>query len=374
MPSPISTSSLKPGSLSKRYCRKRKLMPNEGLMNTRNGDVAKAIFHMVWCCPKCHTSLPNNDDWIGCPVCNARYEVIEGIPDFRISTDFWLDIEHDRTLARKLAAQFSIADVEGLVRQVFASRPEWDDARVALRTRQVLDAPKRLQKEIDGWLDQATKDTPFLEIGCGPGMLLAAAASKGRVGIGIDASLVWLVVAKRLITRWGGQPVLAAALADALPLADNAVHATISLDVIEHVSDQQVFLQEIDRVTRVGGRLALATPNRFSLAAEPHVSVWGVGWLPRPWQAAFVRWRSGKSYTYTRLLSTWEAARIVRRNTAFSFRILLPKVPEEEMHRFPPYRRVLARVYNRLSTFPLFRWLFLVIGPFFRVVGVRAGK
>lgn len=328
---------------------------------------------MAWCCPKCRASLPEDDDWIVCPNCKARYAVIGGIPDFRVATDFWLDLEQDRMLARKLAAQFSTDDVEGLVRAVFALQPGRDVAQIVLRTRQVLDAPKRLQKEIDGWLDLATRETPFLEIGCGPGMLLAAAASKGRVGIGIDASLVWLVVAKRLISQWGGQPLLAAGLADALPLADNSVHAVISLDVIEHVSDQQVFLREIDRVTQAGGRLALATPNRFSLAAEPHVSVWGVGWIPRRWQAAFVRWRSGKSYAYTCLLSTWEAARMMRRNTTFNFRILLPEVPEEEMRRFPTYRRVLARLYNRLSAFPLLRGLFLAIGPFFRIVGIQRG-
>lgn len=149
------------------------------------------------------------------------------------------------------------------------------------------------------------------------------------------------------------------------------MHAVISLDVIEHVADRQVFLREIDRVTRVGGRLALATPNRFSLAAEPHVSVWGVGWIPRRWQATFVRWRSGKSYAYTCLLSTWEAARMLRRNTTFSFRILLPEVSEEEIRHFPRYRQALARLYNRLIERSVLRRFFLAVGPFFRVVGVR---
>jgi len=312
-----------------------------------------------------------SDQRFDCAACHSRYEVIDGIPDFRISGDFWLDIDKDRASARELAAHFSTAQVEELVRHVYASRPGWVESRIALRTAQVLAAPKRLQKEIDGWLDAATGNGPFLEIGCGPGMLLAAAASKGRAGIGIDASMVWLVVAKRLITRWGGMPVLAAALGDALPLADNAVPAAIALDVIEHVSDPAAFLREIERVTQGGGHLALATPNRFSLAAEPHVSVWGVGWLPRPWQAAFVRWRSGKSYDYTRLLSTWEAARILRLNTTFDFRILLPAIPDEEMDRFPRYRRRLARLYNRAISVATLRGLFLTIGPFFRILGVR---
>lgn len=325
-----------------------------------------------WCCPKCRTPVTDAEEWIKCPTCHSCYEVIDGIPDFRISTDFWLDICKDRDDARALASQYSTDDVEGLVRKIYSSRSDWDEARVDLRTRQVLEAPRRLMREIDGWLEEVSREAPFLDLGCGPGMLLAAAAHKGRVGIGIDASLAWLVVAKRLITLWGGRPVLAAGLADALPVADNSMQATICLDVIEHVADPQALLREVNRITRRGkGMIALSTPNRFSLAAEPHVAVWGVGWLPRPWQAAFVRWRSDKSYTYTRLLSTWEAARLMRHNTDTDFRVLLPEIPAEELQCFPGYRRFLARVYNRLIRLSALRGLFLVICPFFRLVGVR---
>ena len=326
-----------------------------------------------WCCPRCHAPLKSVAEWITCAACDKRYEVIDGIPDFRISTDFWLDIEEDRKAARELAAQFSTNDLEGLIRQVFARHPKGHEVRIDVRVRQILDAPERLRSEIDGWLDLPTRDAPFLDLGCGPGMLLAAAASKSRAGIGIDASLVWLVVAKRLITVWGGRPVLAAGLADALPLADNSVGATVSLDVIEHVPNQHAFVREVCRVTRAGGGVALSTPNRFSLAAEPHVAVWGVGWVPRRWQTRFVRWRSGKSYDYTRLLSTSEAAGIIRHETDFDFRILLPEIPDEEIRRFPTYRRILARMYNKLSTLPLLRGPLLVVCPFFRILGSRRG-
>ena len=73
----------------------------------------------------------------------------------------------------------------------------------------------------------------------------------------------------------GGDPLLAAAHAEALPLADGAVSGVISLDVIEHVAEPRRYLREIERVLAPGGNTALSTPNRFSLAAEPHVFVWG---------------------------------------------------------------------------------------------------
>ncbi len=67
------------------------------------------------------------------------------------------------------------------------------------------------------WLEPCVSRGIFLDLGCGPGMLLAAAAEEGYQGIGVDVSLVWLVVAHRLIEARGGRPVLAAALAEALP-------------------------------------------------------------------------------------------------------------------------------------------------------------
>jgi SAM-dependent methyltransferase len=208
-------------------------------------------------------------------------------------------------------------------------------------------------------------------VGCGAGTLLAAAAAEGREGIGIDVSLVWLVVAQRLITAYGGQPVLAAALAEALPLADSSVSGIALLDMIEHVADPARCLSEMNRVTKSGGHIALSTPNRYSLAAELHVFVWGVGWLPRSWQEDYVRWRTGKVYKFTRLLSTREMARLLRQNTCFQFKLLIPRVPEDEIAHFPRYRAILAGVYNHLVSLGWTHWLLCHIGPFFRVVGKK---
>ena len=238
---------------------------------------------------------------------------------------------------------------------------------VERRTRQVLAAPNRLRREIGGWLNEATAPTPFLDLGCGPGMLLAAAAAENRVGIGIDVSMVWLVAAQRLIRSYGGEPVLAAGFAEALPLPDESLGGVVSLDVVEHVGDQITFLKEIDRVTARGGVFALATPNRFSVAAEPHVHVWGVGLVPRRWQRRYAEWWSGSSYAFTRLLSTWEMRAMIRRHTGFSPQLQVPPIPPEEIAASSPRRAVLARLYNGVIRFRVARAMALATGPFFRV-------
>lgn len=158
--------------------------------------------------------------------------------------------------------------------------------------------------------------------------------------------MVWLVVVQRLICKYGGTPVLAAGFAEALPLAPAAVNGVVSLDVIEHVGDQVAYLREIDRVTVPGGAIARSTPNRYSLAAEPHVHVRGVGWLPRRWQQRYAEWRSGQSYANVRLLSTREMRLLLALHTGFQARILIPPIPEEEIATARPRRALLARAYN----------------------------
>lgn len=323
---------------------------------------------LIWRCPRCRGGLQPVDAGLNCSACSLLFDTFGGIPDFRLPGASWVDYQADRAAAKRLLAKGARASAEELIRLVFSSRPDWDRARVELRTREVMTAATRLRAEFQGWLRPSTEgDGILLDLGCGPGMLIATAGKRNCVGI--DVSMEWLVVAQRLIAESGGAPVLAAALGEALPLADDSVASVLSLDVIEHVADPVPYLSEISRVTRHAGFLALSTPNRYSLSAEPHVFVWGVGWLPRSLQKQYVKWRSGKSYEYVRLLSSSELGRLLRACTTFHFTILVPQVPEQNIAHFPAYRALLARLYNWLAGFKLLRPVFLMIGPFFQVVG-----
>lgn len=327
---------------------------------------------MVWCCPQCHDDLaPVDHDWLVCSGCAKRYEVIDGIPDLRMPGVSWVDYEADRNAAHELATDFSHLTADESIRWLFSRRSFWDERIIAMRTKQTFGSVERLQTDLDGWLAPMARPG-FLDLGCGAATLLAAAAKRGIPGIGIDVSLLWLVVGKRLIQHHGGHAVLAAALGEALPLRAASVPATITLDVIEHVANPVHFLREIDRVVAHNGGLAFSSPNRFSLAAEPHVFVWGVGWLPRRWQGAYVQWRTGRHYESTNLLSAWEARRIVHTHTSFRAHLVVPQVPSQEIARFPRWRATLARLYNRLAPRSAFRTLLLTVGPFFRIVSAKS--
>ena len=174
------------------------------------------------------------------------------------------------------------------------SRPR---SRPHLRRRQIahiLTAPDRVR----GWLDALGLPEgagPLLDLGCGSGSFLSSVGGSGREVAGVDIALRWLIVARKRLDEEGlGHVPLACGCAERLPFADRGFAGVVAGDVIEHVADQAATLAEAHRVLRPGGRLFLASPNRFSLAPEPHVQVWGVGFLPRAWMAGYVRAVSGR--------------------------------------------------------------------------------
>ena len=325
----------------------------------------------IWVCPRCRGALTSTSDPWTCTRCHAAYQLIGGVPDLRIAGPAWIEFEDDLQLARKLAGDPSSG--ADLVRRIFRERRNWTEELVERRSSQVLEAPRRLQGEIDRWLREPLSGTRrFIDVGCGPGGLLRAAASRGLNPAGVDVSMAWLIVARRLIEEDGYDIPLAAAMAEHLPLADASVDAAVALDVIEHVHDPAVFVRSLDRIVAPGGSLALSTPNRFSLAAEPHVGVWGVGWMPRRWQKSWVRFRSGADYSMTRLLSAPELETVVTRNSGFLPTLTAPAIPGEEIARFKSGRAAAARAYNALVSR---RWaapFFRIFGAFFRVTARKS--
>jgi 2-polyprenyl-3-methyl-5-hydroxy-6-metoxy-1,4-benzoquinol methylase len=324
-----------------------------------------------WCCPRCRGSLDAAISRLTCLGCGSTYPIIAGIPDFRLDIPAWVAVEEDRAKAERLAATLAGRPASELVAHVFGARAGWTAADVSRRTREVTEGPARLGLDLDTWLEAATSREPFLDLGCGAGQLLAAAAGRGRHGIGVDVMLEWLVVARALIAEHGGTAVLAAAMAEALPLPSGSVRGVVSLDVIEHVGDQGGFLREIDRVLAPEGIAALATPNRFSLGAETHVGIWGVGWLPRRWQARYVRWRSGKAYDYCQLLGVLELRRLFARETSLRPHVLVPEIPRAHLRQFGRGKARLGVCYNALAGLTLARPVLQFIGPYFRVVASK---
>jgi SAM-dependent methyltransferase len=101
-----------------------------------------------------------------------------------------------------------------------------------------------------------------LEAGCGEGYgagMLAEAAA-GVLALDLDP-----MTAAHVARRYPRTGVVRANLV-ALPVRDGGCDAVVSLQVIEHLWEQERFLRECFRVLRPGGALMLSTPNRLTFS------------------------------------------------------------------------------------------------------------
>jgi len=113
-----------------------------------------------------------------------------------------------------------------------------------------------------------------LDAGCGEGYGLAmlAATGIGRVvGVDLDATVVAHVAA----THGATHPAVEVHAAELLtiPLDDDAADLTVSFQVIEHLYDIPGYLRSLRRVTRPGGTIVIATPNRLTFTPGSDVPV-----------------------------------------------------------------------------------------------------
>jgi SAM-dependent methyltransferase len=101
-----------------------------------------------------------------------------------------------------------------------------------------------------------------LEAGCGEGYGadLIATGARQVLALDYDAQAIGHVGRR--------YPRVAAARANlvALPVRDDVLDAVVSLQVVEHLWDQERFLRECRRVLAPGGALLLSTPNRITFS------------------------------------------------------------------------------------------------------------
>jgi SAM-dependent methyltransferase len=113
-----------------------------------------------------------------------------------------------------------------------------------------------------------------LDAGCGEGYglrLLAEAGASRVVGVDLEPPVVAHVEA----TYASADPRIEAHVAEllAIPLADDEVDLTVSFQVIEHLHDIPGYLRSLRRVTRPGGTVTIATPNRLTFTPDSDVPV-----------------------------------------------------------------------------------------------------
>jgi O-antigen/teichoic acid export membrane protein/SAM-dependent methyltransferase len=305
-------------------------------------------------CPACRRAI----DGPTCIGCGQTFPTVAGLLDFRLASDRYLDLDAERAKAERLARIAEATDLEGVARAYYAMTPDVDPPRCARYLAHILGAEARGAALAGSLFD----DGPILEVGCGTGGLLVAASSRGLTIEGVDIASRWLVVARRRLEDRGLSVPLTVASAEKLPWPDASFATVVADSLIEHCDDPLEALVEWRRVLRPGGRLLLWSPNRFALATDPHVRLWGLGYLPRSWAEAYVGIRRGGAWL-PRTLSAWAAARLARRAGFEGVEVGPPTIPREWIRSRPVHERRAMLLYEHLRRSGPTRAILKGVGP-----------
>lgn len=306
-----------------------------------------------------------------CEACHRTYPIRLGIPDFRVFPDPYISVEDEMEKARRLIEFGRGVSLEETVRFYWRMTAEVPAVQAERYVGYVTRAVGRGRELLDsaGYGLSRGRRGSCLDLGCGTGGLMLAAAERCEHVTGVDIALRWLVIARKRLEENGVQARLVCACAEALPFSAGSFDAVFGLDLLEHASGRRDILGEARRVLRPGGTYVFVTPNRFSLGPEPCVRVWGVGLLPRRLAARYVQLAAGVPYRHIALPSCRELGRLLRQSGLRDGRVRAARILEIDRQTLSRAGRVVAAMYNRLCALPVVRSMLRLCGPLLRVSG-----
>lgn len=339
------------------------------------------VAEVPFVCPRCRGPLEAAGESLACRgECLAIFPVVAGIPDLRVCADPYIGLAEDRAKGLRLLEEGAGLSFAGLVELYYRITPEVPPVLAARYAAHHLAGKLRgeglLQRVAAHGLSRAASNGAWLEVGCGSGGFLAAAGGAASVSAGaplsgIDIAFRWLVLARKRLEEEGlaGRVTLVAACGDHLPFPDGAFSLVAAEGVLEHVERKDVLLRECLRVRRRGGALLARTVNRFAAGPEPHVWLMMLGYLPRPWQDPYVRWRRGTPYTKIHLPSYGSLSQLLRKVGHSDLEVRAPRFSDADLAWRPPQERKLLELYRGLLSNRALNPLLARVGPFLDVVG-----
>jgi 2-polyprenyl-3-methyl-5-hydroxy-6-metoxy-1,4-benzoquinol methylase len=127
-----------------------------------------------------------------------------------------------------------------------------------------------------------------LDVGCNAGTQCAIWAQLGHRVHGLDINQPILEMAIQRAHSRGQEIDFQLGSADALPWADQSMDICIALQLLEHVADWRLCLNEFRRVLRPGGIMFLSTVNALC-PRQDEFNLLGYSWYPNVLKRHFVQ-------------------------------------------------------------------------------------
>lgn len=330
-------------------------------------------FVSTLCCPICQEELSFHNTHFKCNFSGKTFPLRFGIPDFRLfspSTQGYMNEAQDLRVSTELFELHEKLSFEELIHVKIQRESEYLNIAQNLQSVYIqwrLDNHPRAM-ELTQWMQKRwifcqdpEKNTLGLDIGCGSGSGMATLLELTDTAVGFDISMSSLILAKSFLEEFypARDYILFAGVAENLPIKSEIFSLVLARDVIEHVADQNKFLQEAHRVMLPEGSFFFNTGSRFVLL-EPHTRLPLVGFLPRFLQPIFVRLLKGSHYK-VHLPSLWELRKWLNESPfndtwkiIASKRIDLKNKSKGDLRRI---KRLILGALRRLGFLKLLNWL-----------------
>jgi SAM-dependent methyltransferase len=189
----------------------------------------------------------------------------------------------------------------------------------------------------------------ILEDGCGVGSYLARMAENASLAIGLEIEL------ERAHEAHNKGPATLGGKGEFLPFPTNTFDLVLSHEVLEHVQNDQMAVNEIFRVLKPGGRLVLFVPNR-GYPFETHGYFWQgtyhfgnaplINYLPRAWRDKLAPHVNVYTWHDLEKLFTGLPVKFVQREVLFG-------AYDNIIARYPKFGKILRGTLQRLEKTPL---------------------
>jgi SAM-dependent methyltransferase len=320
-------------------------------------------------CPLCKGELQRRPEAYECARDRRTFRMKWGIPDFRVYPDPYIGFAAEDQKVARLMTVYPSATLDELVAYYYSITDDVSPSLAQKYCRYVASAVARGESALaEVQQAGARAGGMLLEIGCGTGGLLTAANGTFEPVVGVDIALRWLIIAQKRLQEVGSRATLVCACAEFLPFRGDCVQLVVANDVVEHARGQVGLLREARRVLAAQGALFLSTPNRWSLAPDPHMQLFGLGFLPPRWRQAYVRAARQVPYRVIRTLNYFELQRLVLRSGFERWQLFLPEFKPAHVARLSRGERAVVPLYHALKDWPVLKWFVCLFGPLFHVI------
>lgn len=320
-------------------------------------------------CPQCKATVQREGEAYVCAPCSRIYPVLFGIADFRLRGDRYLSLEQERVKARRLYEYNLSHSFEQTVAHYYSIT---DDVPSALSKRYqayIRNGPKQAQNSVIS-LGLNAETSVVLDAGCGTGGFLIAASKHCRRLVGVDIALRWLVICNKQLEEQCVEATLVCADIESPPFATGSFTHIVAGDLLEHVYNVEHAVAVIAGQLAPGGKLWISASNRYCVGPQASTRIWGIGFLPQVLRSSLLlKIRGVDSLRFFNLLAPFQLLRVCR-SLGFGVRILRPRQILAATTDYPWQDRVLITCFRIASRLWLVRYLLVLIGPAFEMLGV----